>query len=305
MRDSASSDHHSRALPLAALIAGNIALALGPWLVRLADSGPVSAGFWRLALAVPFLALIARANAQPLAGLPRKTLAVVLLGGVLFGLDIASWHTGIGMTRLANATLFGNSGSIILMIWGFVMLRRVPQGREWWALLAAGGGTAILLGRSLEVSSSTFAGDLFCILAGMFYAAYLLILQDARKALGGWALLTWSSIASAALLLPIALALGEAVWPTNWAPLVILAASSQIFGQGLLVYALRHFPPLMIGIGLLTQPAVAALVGWLAFDETLAPLDLMGVALVASALVLARVAQGKVAAAPKSQTPAP
>ncbi|WP_292682343.1 hypothetical protein [Novosphingobium sp.] len=34
---------------LAALLAGNVALALGPMWVRLADSGPVSAGFgaWR------------------------------------------------------------------------------------------------------------------------------------------------------------------------------------------------------------------------------------------------------------------
>jgi drug/metabolite transporter (DMT)-like permease len=59
-------------------------------------------------------------------------------------------------------------------------------------------------------------------------------------------------------------------------------------GQGLLVYALRHFEPLIIGIALLTQPAVGALVGWLAFDEVLLPLDYLGIALVGSALVLAR-----------------
>ena len=39
-------------LLLVALLAGNVALALGPWSVRLADSGPVSAAFWRLALAL-------------------------------------------------------------------------------------------------------------------------------------------------------------------------------------------------------------------------------------------------------------
>jgi hypothetical protein len=39
----------SRLVPLSALVVGNVALALGPWFVRLADSGPVSAGFWRVA----------------------------------------------------------------------------------------------------------------------------------------------------------------------------------------------------------------------------------------------------------------
>ena len=88
----------SRLLPLAALVVGNVALALGPWFVRLADSGPVSAGFWRVALALPLLALFARANGQRLGGIRRGMIAAVLAGGVLFGLDVASWHLGIGLT---------------------------------------------------------------------------------------------------------------------------------------------------------------------------------------------------------------
>lgn len=278
----------SRILPLLALVAGNAALAMGPWFVRYADSGPISAGFWRVALAIPLLALLARANRQPLTGIPGKALLAVLLGGVLFGLDVASWHTGIGMTTLTNATLFGNGGSLILMVWGFIAWRRGPRPMEWLALAAAFGGGAILLGRSLEVSPRTLLGDLFCLGAGVLYAGYLLILQDARKSLGSWALLTWSCLASAPVLLGLALVMGEGVWPDNWLPVVGLMLSSQIFGQGLLVYALRHFPPLVIGIALLCQPAVAALAGYLSFGEVLTPLDMVGVVLVGSALVLAK-----------------
>jgi drug/metabolite transporter (DMT)-like permease len=267
---------------------GNAALAMGPWFVRLADSGPVSAGFWRMALALPFLALLARVNGQPLGGVPRRMVLAVLVGGVLFGLDIASWHIGIGMTRLTNAALFGNAGSLILMVWGFIAWRRLPAGREWIALLAAVGGAAILLGRSLEISPRTLAGDLFCLLAGVLYAGYLLILQDARKSLGSWALLTWSCLASAPLLLGIALLLGEPVWPTDWTPLIGLAISSQLLGQGLLVYALRHFSTLVVGIALLCQPTVAALAGWISFGEVMTGVDMIGVALVGSALVLAK-----------------
>ena len=106
-----------RFVPLAALLIGNAALAMGPWFVRLADTGPVSAGFWRVALALPVLALLARANRQPLTAIPRGIVLAVLAGGVLFGLDIASWHIGIGFTRLANAALFGNAGSLVLLVW--------------------------------------------------------------------------------------------------------------------------------------------------------------------------------------------
>lgn len=278
----------SRIWPLVALLAGNAALAMGPWFVRYADSGAISAGFWRVALALPFLALLARFNGQPLGGMGRKTLLAVLAAGVLFGLDVASWHTGIEMTRLTNSTLFGNAGSLILMVWGFIVWRRLPAGREWIALAAALGGAAILMGSSLEISHRTLMGDLFCLLAGVLYAGYLLILQDARKSLGGWALLTWSCVASAPVLLAVALLAGEPVRPTDWTPLIGLAISSQLFGQGLLIYALRHFSPMVVGIALLCQPAVAALAGWISFGEVLSGADMIGVALVGSALVLAK-----------------
>ncbi|MFC4254459.1 EamA family transporter [Altererythrobacter xixiisoli] len=279
----------ARLLPLAALLIGNAALAMGPWFVRMADTGPVATGFWRIGLALPVLALLALANGQQLHGLPRRTVLAVMAGGVFFGLDIASWHIGIGMTRLANATLFGNAGSLVLMVWGFIAWRRLPRGQEWPALAAALIGAAVLMGRSFEISPRTLMGDLFCLTAGMLYAGYLLILQDARKGLGSWSLLTWSCLGSVPVLLIIALLRNEAIMPTSWTPVIGLAISSQLIGQGMLVYALRHFSPLVIGIALLCQPAVAAMAGWISFGEVLTGVDLLGIALVGSALVLAKV----------------
>jgi drug/metabolite transporter (DMT)-like permease len=279
-----------RWLPFVALLGGNVALALGPWSVRLADSGPVSAGFWRLALALPFLLLLAwRAGERPFA-IPWKTVVAVAAAGVFFSADLASWHLGISMTRLGNATLFGNAGSLILMVWGFLALHRLPRTREWAALATALAGVAILMGRSLEVSTETLIGDLLCLAAGVFYAFYLIPLQRARVTLGPLGLLAWSSVAGLPLLAITAHVLGEPFWPQWWTPLVVLALLSQVIGQGLLVYALGHFRPLTIGLVLLTQPAIAALYGWLVFDERLGALDVVGMVLLAGALVLARAA---------------
>ncbi len=272
----------------AALIGGNVALAIGSWPVRLADTGPVSAGFWRLILAVPLLLLLARANRQALTGFSARTWAIMVGAGVFFALDIAAWHIGIGQTRLGNATLFGNSGSLILMAWGVFALKRWPHRAEALALAAALGGSAILLGRSLEIDDQALTGDLFCLLAGFLYAFYILLLQGARANLGSWTLLAWSSLAGAPLMLGIALMLGEPFWPQNWTPIILLALGSQVVGQGLLVYALKHFTPLVVGLALLTQPVVSVVVGWFGFGETLGWLDGIGMALVAAGLVLAR-----------------
>lgn len=275
----------------AALLTGNIALALGPWSVRLADSGPVSAAFWRLALAVPVLVLLARWSGQKLTGMGAKVGWAIVAAGTFFALDIAFWHVGIGMTRMANASLFGNSGSLVIMIWGLIALHRRPHAREWLAITAAVTGGALLLGRSLEIGTTSAIGDLFCVAAGLLYSGYIIILQKYRARLGGWSLLTWSSVAGLPVLLGIALWLGEPVWPTHWGPVVALALLSQLIGQGLLVFSLRHFSALVIGLALLTQPVVAVLVGWLAFGEVLDLLDFAGIALVAAGLVLARSTQ--------------
>lgn len=279
-----------RPVHYAALLGGNAALALGPWLVRLADTGPVAAGFWRMLLPLPLFALLAwRERAGNAA--TRRTVLLLLAAGAFFAADLASWHIGIERTKLGNSTLFGNSGSIVLMLWGLIALRRTPRGHEWLALAAAFGGAAILMGRSLEISTATLVGDLFCLLAGIFYVFYLLPAQAARDSMGQWSVLALVCASAAPMLLLIAIALGEPVLPgsgAGWVPVIGLAISSQVVGQGLLVYSLKHFPPLIIGMALLTQPAIAALVGWIAFNETLGLPDILGMALVSVALVLAK-----------------
>ena len=286
--------YQASAWHFAALVAGNVALALGPWLVRLSDTGPISSAFWRLILATPLIAFLAWRWRTP-GGADRRLLVLAFAAGVFFALDLASWHIGIERTRLGNATLFGNSGSVILMFWGLIALRRAPSLREGIGIAAALVGAAILLGQSLEISTETFVGDLFCLFAGLCYAFYLLPAQRARATLGQWSVLLVVCLAASPLLLGMAFVAGEPLWPgeAGWTPVVLLAFSSQIVGQGLLVYSLKHFPPLIIGMALLTQPAIAATVGWVVFDEGLVLLDMLGMALLAAALVLTRSATPK------------
>ena len=144
------------------------------------------------------------------------------------------------------------------------------------------------MGRSAELSPDHVVGDLLSLLAGVFYAAYFVAIARARETLAPLPLLTASTLASAIPLLILANVMGEQVMPTHWTPLIALALCSQVFGQGLMVYALGQMSPLVIGLSLLTQPIIAAMTGWLMFNETLGAPDMAGAALVALALVLVR-----------------
>jgi drug/metabolite transporter (DMT)-like permease len=149
-------------------------------------------------------------------------------------------------------------------------------------------GAALLMGSSFELSSRNFAGDLLCLFAGLLYAGYLIAVQHGRGSLKPLPLLFVSSAFGAAMLLPLSLALGEQIIPQDWTYVLLLALASQVLGQGLLVYGIGHVPPLVVGLVLLTQPAISAFVGWSAYGERLSPADWLGAAAIGTALVLVR-----------------
>jgi drug/metabolite transporter (DMT)-like permease len=277
---------HRLAFP--ALLLGNVALAFGPWLVRLSDVGPVAVGFWRLVLALPFLWLVARVARQRLHWPSRPLVIVVAIAAVFYALDLATWNAGILMTKLGNATLFGNAGSFVFAIYGLWLAHRRPPLKRAAALFLAAAGTALLMNGSYEVSPRNFTGDLLTLVAGLLYGGYLIFVEKGRTALEPLPLLVLATVFSIPILLIISLGLGERIWPGDWTPLLIFALSSQVLGQGLLVYAIGTLPPLVVGLALLTQPVVSALIGWFAYRETLSLTDVIGALAIGFALVLVR-----------------
>lgn len=270
-----------------AMLAGNMLLAFGPLLVRMTDVGAVAAGFWRLALAAPVLMLLARREG-PRPRLPGHVWVMLAAGGLLFALDLASWHAGIHRTRMANATLFGNVSAFLFPVYGFILARRLPGGLQATALALALAGMMLLLGRSYELSARTLAGDLFSLFAGLCYTGYLIVMERGRARLSSWQTLAIVTAAGVLPLLLFSALLGERIWPGDFTPLVLLALGSQVVGQGLVIAAMGRLSPLVVGLGFLTQPIVSAAAGALFYGEQLMPVDVAGAGMIAVALVLVR-----------------
>lgn len=278
-------------LAFPAMLAGSAALAFGPWMVRLADVPPIASAFWRQALAIVPLIILARlvagSTATAMQGLNRRSIAAIALAGGFFASDLALWHLGIVRTTMANATLLSNAASFLLPLWGFVVLRHRPGRKALIAIALAFVGTLLLVGQSAEMSREHVIGDLFCLGAALLYTGYLIVVDRVRGSVSALPLLALSTTAGALLLLPLAASTG-AIWPTNWTPLLLLALGSQVIGQGLVVYAVGHLRPLVVGLSLLIQPAISATVGALRFGEIPGGLAITGAALVVAALILVR-----------------
>ena len=276
---------------LVALVVANLALAFGPLFGRQSDVGPVAAAFWRMALALPLIAAGAwalRERNVPMPRLPARAWWLLAAAGIAFAGDLGAWHVGILGTTMANATLFGNCATFIFPLYGFLAARSWPSRIQGWALVLAAAGAALLMGRSYQLDPRHLVGDLLCVLAGVLYAVYFVLMADIRRTMSPLPALALSTAASLLPLLGFALLLGERVLPGNWAPLVTLALLAQVLGQGCMIYALGKLSPLVVGLALLIQPVVAAAVGWTVFGERLAAPDFVGIAMVAAALVLVR-----------------
>ena len=286
--ESGSAERRPHRLAFAALLLANAALSLGPWLVRLADTGPVAAGFWRMALAAPLLALLAKAVGQPVRWPGWRTFLIIAGAAIFFAADLAAWHAGIRLTKLGNAALFGNFASFAFAAWGLWLARRWPAPMQALALFLAALGCALLMSESADLSTAHLRGDLLALLAGAFYFFYLIGVERVSDMIKPLPLLVIASSVGALFLLPASLAMGESVMPHDWTPLIALAIGSQVIGQGLLVFAIGQMPPLVVGLAFLTQPAISAAIGWVVYGESFSVRDWTGAVAIAVALVLVR-----------------
>ena len=87
--------------------------------------------------------------------------------------------------------------------------------------------------------------------------------------------------------------------PQDWLPVIALSISSQLIGQGLLVYAMGYVSPVVVGLCFLTQPIASARDRLDRVSASgCAAGDALGALLICAALVLIRLPARKLAASP-------
>ena len=280
-----------------ALFVGAVTIAFAPILVRLSEVGPSATGFHRFLLAIPLYWAMA-------ATLPRATVAVgserptsvrdfvlISMAGVYLAADVAVWHYSIQMTTVANSTLLANVAPVFVVLAGWILFGTRVTGTYMIGLAAAMTGVFILSRASLSLSEEHFIGDLLGVLTAVFYAAYQMSVERLRKRFSTVTIMKYAIPASALIMLPVALASGDDLLPVTlagWGFLIALAAGPQVFGQGLIAWALAHLPVAFASVSLLVQPVTAALVAWALFGEQIGAQQAVGGVIVLAGIMLAR-----------------
>lgn len=283
-------------LALPGLLLGGVLIGCSPIFVRLSEVGSVSTAFWRLALALLPLLLIAGRSEAETSSRPRglRDILVVTLPGVFLGAELVAWHVSLHMTSVANSTLLVNMAPIFVVLFGWLLSRKSPGRMFLLALAVTVSGVFVLKGGPQMLGGENLDGDAVAIFAAVLYAGYILLLARARRRFQTSTVMLWSTSAAALAILPFALLTDPVFVPITlggWAVLCALSWISQAGGQGLIAWSLAFLPAGFSSLTLLLQPVVAALLAWAVLGEGLTPMQVAGGLIVLCGIWLARQAQ--------------
>lgn len=204
---------------------------------------------------------------------------------VLFGLALAAMNTAfyasLAHLPIGVAVTVEFLGPLTLA----AVLSRRP--RDLLAVLAAGLGVALVSG-AFDSSWDRFdkVGIVFAAIAGVMWAAYIVLSQRTGRAFRGLDGLALALVVSTVAVAPLGLTTVDRwTWPDVALGLGI-AVLSSVLPYSLELVALRHLAQRVFGVLLSLEPAVAALAGFIVLSQVLDPAQIAGMALVVTASVI-------------------
>ena len=276
-------------LGILALIWGGAFVFIG---VAVKHVHPLTYVWLRLTIAAAAMWLFLKARGEPL-GLPRQVwgsmLVLALLNNAL-PFTLFGWgqtHIASGLAAILNATT---------PIWGVIVAHLLTHDermnpRKVAGVLLGFGGVATMIGPTLLANIGTDAlAQLACITASLSYAlAAVWARRFKRMGLSPMSVTTGQLTAGAAMMLPMVL-LFDQPWTQPfppliaWGAIVALALMCTAFGYVLYFRLIDSAGATNALLVTLLVPPVAILLGAVLLNESLAPQDFAGLALIALGL---------------------
>jgi drug/metabolite transporter (DMT)-like permease len=282
------SDSPERAPRPLGLIALGIAIlffSFGSTLVKKAGIPGPTMAFWRMLMTtVSWSAILWITERRHVR---RDELRRALLPGILFGLNITVFFTGVTKTSVANAEFIGSLTPLILVPAGAILFKEHLNGRALLFGFVSLAGLAIVLFNAPANGVATWQGNVLVSFGTVLWASYLLTSRMLRHNMSVQSIMAAIMPIATVTVFPIALIRGELddVTAHSIPYMVLLAVMTGTCAHGLIVYAQHSVPVSTIGIMQVAQPALAVVWAYLLLDQGIRPVQLVGMALVIAGLL--------------------
>jgi drug/metabolite transporter (DMT)-like permease len=263
----------------------------GVW-VKLADVPPTTSAFYRVFLGFIFLLIAClwrRDYMRPTAG----RLALIVLCGLFFALDLFCWHASIGYIGPGLATILGNFQVFILATTGVLLFGEHIRARFLLAIPLALSGLFLVVGINWNELSADYRSGVYLGLAtAVCYSGFLLTLRKIQaegRSYSFFFALMLISLSSSVFLGGQMLVAGDSfVIPDikSLLSLVNLGLFSQTVGWALIANAMPRTRASFTGLILLVQPSLAFVWDVLLFRRPTDLLNWAGVIITLTAIYL-------------------
>jgi drug/metabolite transporter (DMT)-like permease len=287
-RDSSDRDAADRSGGRPALTAtlGAGCISSSAILVTLAHVSAVTTAFFRCALALPILVLIAVLEQRRLGPRPLASRRKALLAGLVLAVDLVLWNHAISDVGAGVATVLGNLQVLFVAAFAWLVLRERPDRRYLLMLPVVLAGVVLVSGMlgGHAAGLHPLAGVGFGIATSAAYACFLLTLRstagNTRHVAGQLADATVGAVVGAII---IGLLFGGLRFAIPWHSLgwlLLLALLSQTAGWLLITSSLPRLPAAMSSLLLLLQPAAALVLAAVVLHEQPTVVQVTGAILV-------------------------
>ena len=282
----------AKTLGVLAVLGLVVAFSFSSTLVKRAETPGVLVAFWRLATVSLAWNVVLWSTGRRVT---LRDVREVWIPGVFFGLNLAVFFYGATHNSVANAALIGSCAPFLIVPVGAWLFRENIYPRALVYALLAFGGVALVLLSAPPGGDASLEGNVCGVLAMLLLVGYVSSTRYFRREMDDYIgqvhalapfMATICPIATVAVL-PVAVAHGGvlSMSGTGWTYMLILAFTSGITAQGLLVYAQKTIQIGTIGIAQIAQPALAVVWSFLLLGEVLNSRQMGGIAIVMGGLL--------------------
>jgi len=253
----------------------------------------------------------------------RRQLAVALGLGALFTGNAGTYYAGLESVPAALAGVVVYTYPVMVAVLSLRFATRLPGRRPWIAAGLAVAGSALALG-GIDVADAPPVGGLVLVfLSSLIYSVWIILsarLSGERRdhlatdsteagATAGDAAVTTTVMmtATGAVYFLAALVLGRPLDPaavpaSAWPGLVAVAIVASFLAIQTFYAGARRIGAARAALTATVEPLVIVTLAWIVLDQTLAPIQLAGAALIVLGVIIAQTSP-RPAGAPEPATP--
>jgi drug/metabolite transporter (DMT)-like permease len=273
--------------PKLSLVVGILFISFSPIFVKLAAAPAITSGFYRIFIAwiflLPYCIIKGKLKTTP------RALIITIIGGMVFGADIAMWNISLLKISATVSTLLANLAPVWVGLMSYLFFKK-KSGRMFWAgTIMAIIGMVVLVGYEQVIHLQFNEGILYAIAASILYAGYLMITKGILKHIDTFTFMFYNMLGATILLMTIALLRNDALLAFNaptWGCFFGMGVLCQLIGWLTINHSLRYLEPTRVAIALLGQTVIAGFLAIGLLGEVLHVKEIIGSVIVLAGIGL-------------------